>query len=119
MNRIERRQLERAEAKKKKTYNLTQEQIDIMINQAVKQEVQKIKQDVTDEVTNQAMILLLTLPLEVLKTHYWPKTAKQKLPEFTECVLALYSAWQNDELDMDELIQDLWEYGGIRLEMEK
>lgn len=27
-----------------------------------------------------------------------------------------YEKWQNDELDMDKLKEDLWVYGGVRLE---
>ena len=27
-----------------------------------------------------------------------------------------YERWQNGELDMDEMKEDLWEYGGVRLE---
>lgn len=65
---------------------------------------------------NQAMILLLTLPLEVLMDHYWPKSYAKRIPEFTEYVLKYYEKWQNDELDMDKLKEDLWVYGGVRLE---
>ncbi len=38
------------------------------------------------------------------------------IPEFTEYVLEYYEKWQNDELDMDKLKEDLWVYGGVRLE---
>lgn len=34
----------------------------------------------------------------------------------TEHVLEYYEKWQNDELDMDKLKEDLWVYGGVRLE---
>ena len=27
-----------------------------------------------------------------------------------------YEKWQNDELDIDKLKEDLWVYGGVRLE---
>ena len=64
------------------------------------------------------MVLLLTLPLEVLMNHYWKKTYAKKLPEFLDYVLEYYEKWQEGELDMDELVKDLWEYGGIRMEGE-
>lgn len=70
----------------------------------------------TNDAINQAMILLLTLPLEVLMDHYWPKSYAKRIPEFTEHVLEYYEKWQNDELDMDKLKEDLWVYGGVRLE---
>jgi hypothetical protein len=96
--------MQRAANKKQKTYTLTQAQID------------QIKADDTEEAVNQAMVLMLTLPLEVLITDYWPKTAYKRGQEFTEKVLALYHRWENDEVSMDELKADLWEYGGIRFE---
>lgn len=65
------------------------------------------------------MILLLTLPLEVLMDFYWKKSYAKRIPEFTQRVLDYYAAWQNGELDMDKLKEDLWEYGGVRLEESK
>lgn len=62
------------------------------------------------------MVLLLTLPLKILITDYWPKTAYKRGHEFIEKVLDLYHRWENGEVDMEELRKDLWEYGGVRLE---
>ena len=104
MTRAEMRRAAREASKKTKTYNLTEEQIQI------------IKQEATTTAVNEAMILLLTLPLEVLMDHYWQKTYDKKIPEFTNYVLEYYEMWQNGELDMDKLKQDLWEFGGVKLE---
>ena len=104
MTRAEMRRAARETSKKTKTYNLTEEQIQI------------IKQEATTTAVNEAMILLLTLPLEVLMDHYWQKTYDKKIPEFTNYVLEYYEMWQNGELDMDKLKQDLWEFGGVKLE---
>lgn len=68
-----------------------------------------------DYAVNTAMVLLLTLPLEVLMDHYWTKTYAKRIPRFTELVLEYYERWQNGELDMDKLKEDLWEYGGVKL----
>lgn len=104
MTRAEMRRAAREKSKKTKTYTLTEEQIKIM------------KQEATTTAVNEAMILLLTLPLEVLMDHYWQKTYDKKIPEFTNYVLEYYEKWQNGELDMDKLKQDLWEFGGVKLE---
>lgn len=101
------RRLAKENAKKTKTYNLTEEQIKLM------------KQEATTNACNEAMVLLLTLPLEVLMDHYWTKDYDKKIPEFTEYVLDYYEAWQNGELDMEKLKDDLWKYGGVRLEPER
>lgn len=104
MGRAEMRRQQKAAGKKQKVYTLTQAQID------------KIKADAIEEAVNQAMVLLLTLPLEILITDYWPKTAHKRGQEFTEKVLDLYHRWENGEVSMEALREDLWEYGGIRLD---
>lgn len=120
MNRQQRRAAERKEQKAKvKTYNLTEEQLQTYVRQAIEKELKNDHEEIMNESTNTAMILLLTLPLEVLMDHYWPKSYAKKIPEFTNYVLEYYERWQNGELDMDKLKEDLWEYGGVRLEVEE
>ena len=119
MNRQQRRSAERKEQKvKTKVYNLTEAQLQAYVRQAVDKELKNSHEEVMTESTNAAMILLLTLPLEVLMDHYWPKSYAKKIPEFTNYVLEYYERWQNGELDMDELKEDLWTCGGVRLEVE-
>lgn len=117
MTRAEKRRAARTEEKAKTaTYNLTQEQLDAMVKEKFDEKVGEAKIEAVEDAVNMALILLLTLPLEVLKDHYWTKTARKKIPEFTEKVLEYYSKWQDGEIDIDILKQDLWEYGGVRLE---
>lgn len=117
MTRAEKRRVTKTEKKAKTaTYNLTQAQLDAMVQERFNAMVREAKQQAVDDGVNAAMILLLTLPLEVLKDHYWQKTYQKRIPEFTEHVLEYYRRWQDGELDMDKLKQDLWDYAGIRLE---
>lgn len=117
MGRTELRRAQREEKKAKTaTYNLTKAQLEQAVRDGVERELQRIKQEATDDAVNTAMVLLLTLPLEVLMDHYWQKSYDKRIPQFTELVLDYYSRWQNGELDMDKLKEDLWEYGGVRLE---
>lgn len=116
MGRAERRRTQKLEQKKKTvTYNLTRAQLDSMVREKISEELDRVKQEATDEAVNTAMILLLTIPLEVLMDHYWPKSYAKRIPEFTTHVLNYYEKWQNGELDMDKLEEDLWEYGGVKL----
>lgn len=120
INRQQRRAAERKNQKyKTATYNLTKSQLDNAVKDSVKSELEKAYRDGVNEGVNQAMILLLTLPLEVLMDFYWKKSYAKRIPEFTQHVLDYYEAWQNGELDMDKLKEDLWEYGGVRLEESK
>ena len=51
------------------TYNLTKAQLDAMVLKQIEDELAKIRQQATDDAVNTAMILLLTLPLEVLMDY--------------------------------------------------
>lgn len=117
MGRAEIRRVKRNDQKAKTaTYNLTKAQLDAMVREKIGDELDRVKQEAMDNAVNTAMVLMLTLPLGVLMDHYWKKSYPRKIPEFTEHVLDYYTKWQNGELDMDKLKEDLWEYGGVRLE---
>lgn len=116
MTRAERRRAQKDEQKAKTaTYNLTKDQLDAMVREKIGDELDRVKREATDDAVNTAMVLLLTLPLEVLMDYYWKKSYAKRIPEFTQHVLDYYESWQNGELDMDKLKEDLWEYGGIKL----
>lgn len=116
MGRAERRRAQKNEQKAKTaTYNLTKAQLDAVVREKIGDELARVKQEATEEAVNTAMVLLLTLPLEVLMDYYWKKSYAKRIPEFTNHVLEYYEMWQNGELDMDKLKEDLWQYGGVKL----
>ena len=116
MGRAERRRTEKLKRKEKTaTYQMTKAQLNLAVQEQIGDDLKRIKQEATDEAVNTAMILMLTLPLEVLMDYYWPKSYAKRIPEFTSHVLEYYERWQNGELDMDKLREDLWVYGGIKL----
>ena len=84
MGRAERRRAQKLEQKAKTaTYNLTKAQLDAAVREQVGKELERIKQEATDDAVNTAMVLLLTLPLEVLMDHYWTKScAFRSLPSW-------------------------------------
>lgn len=117
MGRAELRRAAKAEKKAKTaTYNLTRAQLDALVQEKIGNDLAEMKRQATSDAVNTAMVLLLTLPLEVLMDYYWPKSYAKRIPKFTEHVLEYYQKWQDGELDMDKLKDDLWEYGGVRLE---
>lgn len=94
MSRAERRRAQKCEQKSKTaTYNLTRAQLDALVREKISGELDRVKREATNDAINQAMILLLTLPLEVLMDHYWPKSYAKRIPEFTEYVLKYYEKW--------------------------
>lgn len=117
MGRAELRRVARQEKKEKTvTYNLTKNQLNQVIRSEMEEEFKKIKQEATDQAVNTAMILLLSLPMKVLMDHYWTKSYAKRIPEFNAYVLEYYEQWQNGELSLAILQDELWEYAGIRLE---
>ena len=125
MNRAEIRRLEREKIKEKtRTYNLTKAQLDALVRERVLSELNdikaKIKKEATEDAVNTAMVLMLTLPLKVLIDNYWTsKEQLEQIPDFTDKVIEYYEKWQNGELDIDKLREDLWNYAGVRLEGEE
>ena len=116
MGRAEMRRARKDEKKHKTvTYTLTQEQLDKIVRDKIGDELKRVKKEATEDAVNTAMILLLTLPLEVLMDYYWPKSYAKRIPKFTDRVIEYYERWQNGELDMDKLKEDLWNYGGVKL----
>lgn len=117
MGRAEIRRKQREEKKANTaTYNLTKAQLDALVNEQIGERLVKMKTRATYDAVNTAMVLMLTLPLEVLMDHYWTENYEQLIPEFTAYVLEYYQKWQDGELDMDKMKEDLWEYAGFRLE---
>lgn len=116
MGRAEMRKAARQKAKKTATYNFTKEQLDILVKEKIRAEVAKDAEKRTEEAINTAMVLMLTLPLEVLMDHYWQDTYAKKIPEFTTYLLDYFHKWENGEIDMKKLQDDLWEYGGVKFE---
>lgn len=120
MNRAQRRRQEKQEHKNNTTtYNLTKAQLDKYVKEAMTSELERVRAEAFNDAINEAMVLLLTLPLEVLMDHYWSKSYAKRIPQFTNYVLEYYHLWEIGELDMDKLKADLWEYGGIKLEVKE
>ena len=111
-----RRAMKNEKKAKTATYNLTKAQLDALVREEIGHELERVRQQATDDAVNTAMVLLLTLPLEVLMDHYWKESYAKRIPEFTSHVLEYYEKWQNGEPDIEKLKEDLWEYGGVRLE---
>ena len=107
----------------KRKYNSTQRAVNKalvdnsreIVREAAKKELNQAREEAFNDAMNQAMLLTLVLPAKVLMDIYWPKSYKEKIPEFIKHVLEYYERWQNDEYDIDELKRELWEIGGVKI----
>ena len=104
MGRAEQRRAQREAQKSNKIYTLTQEQID------------KIKDDAVREASDTAFLLMLAIPVMVLHDKYWEKTAKKKCPIFVDQCLDLFESFSADRVSLEDLKQCLLEESGIKLE---
>lgn len=127
MGRAERRKHERKKRKettKERMYDkqkdveftVTRRQLNEVIERTIRPELNRVKKQAEDDAVNVAMKLMFGLPMKVLMDHYWTDSYKHDLPGFADHLVAYYTRWQDGELDIDIVSDELWEYGGIRLE---
>lgn len=91
MNRAERRRSARQQTAKKKTYVLTEEQIEEM------------KRDAVQTATRRAFLMFLSIPVMILHDKFG--FGKQRLGKFMDYALAWYEAVQENEVKMLELVK--------------
>lgn len=103
MNRAERRRLEKKQNKKQPVYNVSKQNLD------------KIKQDATEEAVNEAMILLFSLPIKVLKNHYGWGNIK-RLPDFAELLCDTYQEFVNSGRSLKDEQDFVFEQTGIKFQ---
>ena len=100
MNRAERR---KAGVKKRvPTYNMNTQQI------------QTLKEDVAQEATERAFILMLGIPAMVLRDHF--RFGRKRMEKFTDEVFELYDSYEKDYITLDDLIQTIYQETGVKIE---
>lgn len=117
MNRAGKRRAEKEKRKREtSTYNLTKAQIDREIEKSIDKKLEEIKMESTDA----AMVLTLTIPIKVLVEYYWKDLSREELKEetsiFAERMVDYYESWQNGEIDILKLKNELWDLTGIKIE---
>lgn len=110
MNRAERRRAGRAE-EKTAIYNLTADDL----NNIRKQEIDNTIKMLSNRVAVDTMKMMLVIPVNVLVSDYWQKTAKTRIPKFVEDCMSLYKAWETGMVDMEDMQKLAEEYAGIKL----
>lgn len=98
-------------------YTFTREQFHAAVRKQVGDEIAVAKKAATEEAVNTAMLMMLTLPIEVIINE--PGYENIDSQKFTAQLVEWYQKWQDGELTLDEMQNDLWEYGGVRLEKEE
>lgn len=75
MGRAERRRAQKCEEKAKTaTYNLTRAQLDALVREKISGELDRVKQEATNDAINQAIILLLTMIRQLtMRLRMWSR----------------------------------------------
>ena len=112
MNRSQRRLAEKQNPK----LALSKEDVKRIADKAWKDEVSALKKEIYEEARIEFMLGALALPMMVLMDHFWQKSYAQKIPKFTELLLEYFCDWENGLITNEKMAEDLWNYGGVRLE---
>lgn len=65
-----------------------------------------------------AFLYMLAIPLNVLASEYWSKTAKRKAPKYIEEVISLYESVQAGVVSDEDLADFLHDVAGVTIEAE-
>ena len=114
MSRAELRRQKRENVKKAKTFIMTAEELEKIRMQEFNR-AKKLLLDKNDDLAEQILQMMLVIPTNVLIADYWPKSAKQRIPEFVESCMSLYQAWEPGVVTMTEMQELTEEYAGIKL----
>lgn len=112
MNRSQRRLAEKQNPK----LALSKEDVKRMADKAYKDKVYALKKEIYDEARIDFMLGALALPMMVLMDHFWTSSYRKKIPKFTELLLEYFYNWENGLITDEKMAEDLWNYGGVRLE---
>lgn len=111
MNRAEMRRAEREKTKRTPVYQFTEAQLNAKIQEALEEHTDQLMRQAIDK----AFIYMIGIPLDVLFYKYWPKSAKKRAPEFINEVLDVYESLQNGLLDEEEILNEVYELSGVRI----
>lgn len=100
MNRAERRRLEKKNNKKEPVYNMSQGHIN------------KIKEDTYELATEDAMILLFSLTIRVMKERYG--FGRKRLPELAEFLTDAYQEFDESGRTLKEEAEFVYQMTGIK-----
>lgn len=98
-------------------FNVSKKRLESVIYESVQSRLNEVKKDAEEEAVTTAVRLMFAVPMTVLMENQWSDSYREKLPEFADLLVDYYHRWQDGKLDIDEMEKELWDYGGIKLEV--
>lgn len=114
--RAEFRRKQREKEKKGRIFNMTAEELKATLEKARKEERERVVEHIKKEVTADVLKLMLIIPVNVLVSDYWQKSARKRVPAFVEECMKLYQATCEGTVSMEECQALAEEYSGIKWE---
>ena len=78
------------------------------------QQIQTLKEDVAQEATERAFILMLGIPAMVLRDHFG--FGRKRMEKFTDEVFELYDSYEKDYITLEDRIRTIYEVTGVQIE---
>lgn len=115
-NRAERRRAEKAAKKPPAVYNLTKDQIDKMIEDAVHEAMKGMKEEAVDVAIRSAFQMFMCIPATVLHDKFG--FGQVRMDRFMRYVMIWYESLQSGETTMEEIRQMAEEACGVQVIMD-
>lgn len=84
----------------------------------MKEEAKKAAETMEQDAIEKAMIVTMTIFMNLLIEDYWKKTAKKRVPRLVEQFLMLYDSFQAGVVDYEDCVAYVEEHAGITIETE-
>lgn len=68
--------------------------------------------------TDKAFLLMIWIPINILASDYWEKSAKKRIPEFTEKAMNLYEAVQQGAVTYEDIASDIEQLSGMNIKVD-
>lgn len=68
------------------------------------------------EAAEEAFLFMLAIPLNVLASDYWSKSAKKRAPQFIREVISLFHSANEGVVTKEQLADFLFETAGVKIE---
>lgn len=86
----------------------------LQMREIAKKQAEKMEKEAIEK----AFLYMLTIPLNVLFSDYWEKTARRKAPKFIDEVFKLYEAVQDGIVTDEQLAEFLDDVAGVDITAE-
>lgn len=79
----------------------------------MKESARKAAEEAQKQAMEQAFMLMIWIPINVLAADYWEKTANKRIPEFTDKLASLYESVQSGTTTWEQIAEDIKRLSGM------